>query len=442
MARKNIALLALEGEMIEDQLPVEGAEVVADQIEASPEAELVEMQEIAQEMDDIEAARDEGMDTVETMGRVEEKLEEAIDETGGIDPIAAEAIKICLEHMQCRMTGGTVMKTFALEGFKSKTTRIQATNMAMESFKETAKKVWDGIIATIQRAMKAVKEFFARFFDAAKKQAYRAEQLAKAAEAKKDAKVEGKVKAQAILRLDNKFIEAGALKSALEANHKIIQDQALYGIGDTVSSRFVKVAETALKKVVEGGGENEFREIEAALTELCGGLKEKGDGKYESDALIGDVVIKAELVLEKAKLTVAMGDSAAKKDMEAAEIDAAEPAKVAEIAKAVKAQMEDLVKAQDEIKKIEKAQVGLLSAIKKMWTAGKAAVDDGAKGKVGVDNTNLVITAINSFISFSSTFVSRAKQYEASVASAALAYGAASLKLASGDKSKTAVVPA
>ena len=428
MARKNIALLALEGEMIEDQLPVENAEVVADQIEASPEAELVEMQEIAQEMDDIEAARDEGMDTVETMGRVEEKLEEAIDETGGIDPIAAEAIKICLEHMQCRMTGGTVMKTFALEGFKSKTTRIQATNMAMESFKETAKKVWDGIIATIQRAMKAVKDFFARFFDAAKKQAYRADQLAKAAEAKKNAKVEGKVKAQVILRLDNKFIEGAALKSALESNHKIVQDQALYGIG--VSDKFVSVAEKALKKAVEGGDDAEFKELEDALTELCGGLKEKGEGKYESDALIGDVVIKAELVLEKAKLTVAMSDSAAKKDMEPAEIDAVEPAKVAEIAKTVKAQMEDLAKAQDEIKKIEKAHVGLLSAIKKSFQAGMNASKAGGNGKVGINNTGLAITAVNSFISFSSTFVSRAKQYEASVASAALAYGAASLKLA------------
>ena len=441
MARKNIALLALEGEqMIEDQLPVEGAEVVADQIEASPEAELVEMQEIAQEMDDIEAARDEGMDTVETMGRVEEKLEEAIDESGGIDPIAAEAIKICLEHMQCRMTGGTVMKTFALEGFKSKTTRIQATNMAMESFKETAKKVWDGIIATIQRAMKAVKEFFARFFDAAKKQAYRAEQLAKAAEAKKEAKVEGKVKAQAILRLDNKFIEGITLQDALKDNHMTIQNQALYGIG--VSDRFVSVAEKALKKAVEGGDDAEFKELEAALTELCGGLKEKGDGKYESSTLIGDIIIKAELVLEKAKLTVAMSDSAAKKDMEPAEIDAVEPAKVAEIAKTVKAQMEDLAKAQDEIKKIEKAHVGLLSAIKKGFQAGMNASKAGGKGKDGINNAGLAITAINSFISFSSTFVSRAKQYEASVASAALAYGAASLKLASGDKSKTAVVSA
>ena len=428
MARKNIALLALEGEMIGDQLPVENAEVVADQIEASPEAELVEMQEIAQEMDDIEAARDEGMDTVETMGRVGEKLEEAIDENGGIDPIAAEAIKICLEHMQCRMTGGTVMKTFALEGFKSKTTRIQATNMAMESFKETAKKVWDGIIATIQRAMKAVKDFFARFFDAAKKQAYRADQLAKAAEAKKEAKVEGKVKTQAILRLDNKFIEGDALKSALEANHKIVQDQALYGIG--VSDKFVSVAEKALKKAVEGGDDAEFKELEDALIELCGGLKKKGEDKYESDTLIGDVVIKAELVLAKAKLTVAMGDSAAKKDMEATEIDAAEPAKVAEIAKAVKAQMEDLVKAQDEIKKIEKSHIGLLSAIKKLWTAGNKSLDAGAKAKAGINNTSNAVLAINSFISFSSTFVSRAKQYEASVASAALAYGASSLKLA------------
>ena len=428
MARKNIALLALEGEMIGDQLPVENAEVVADQIEASPEAELVEMQEIAQEMDDIEAARDEGMDTVETVGRVGEKLEEAIDENGGIDPIAAEAIKICLEHMQCRMTGGTVMKTFALEGFKSKTTRIQATNMAMESFKETAKKVWDGIIATIQRAMKAVKDFFARFFDAAKKQAYRADQLAKAAEAKKEAKVEGKVKTQAILRLDNKFIEGDALKSALEANHKIVQDQALYGIG--VSDKFVSVAEKALKKAVEGGDDAEFKELEDALIELCGGLKKKGEDKYESDTLIGDVVIKAELVLAKAKLTVAMGDSAAKKDMEATEIDAAEPAKVAEIAKAVKAQMEDLVKAQDEIKKIEKSHIGLLSAIKKLWTAGNKSLDAGAKAKAGINNTSNAVLAINSFISFSSTFVSRAKQYEASVASAALAYGASSLKLA------------
>ena len=428
MARKNIALLALEGEMIEDQLPVENAEVVADQIEASPEAELVEMQEIAQEMDDIEAARDEGMDTVETMGRVGEKLEEAIDENGGIDPIAAEAIKICLEHMQCRMTGGTVMKTFALEGFKSKTTRIQATNMAMESFKETAKKVWDGIIATIQRAMKAVKDFFARFFDAAKKQAYRADQLAKAAEAKKESKVEGKVKAQSILRLDNKFIEGAELQDALKDNHKIVENQAFYGIG--VSDKFVSVAEKALKKAVEGGDDAEFKELEAALTELCGGLDDKGDGKYESSTLIGDVIIKAELVLEKAKLTVAMGDSAAKKNMEATEIDAAEPAKVAEIAKTVKTQMEDLVKAQDEIKKIEKAHVGLLSAIKKGYQAGVSVRKDGGNGKNNIYNTGLAITAINSFISFSSTFVSRAKQYEASVASAALAYGASSLKLA------------
>jgi len=140
--RKNIALLAMENEevitpeVVAPEITAAVDDTVVDQIVESPEADMAGMQEIATEMDDIEAAMDEGEQTAEVLEQVSDKLEESIPE-GGVDPIAAEAIRIAVEHLCTRVGMSKAKSSFAMEGFASKTTRIQATQIAIESIQDS-----------------------------------------------------------------------------------------------------------------------------------------------------------------------------------------------------------------------------------------------------------------------------------------------------------------
>lgn len=192
MAR--IAIMALEG--LEEEEVAVGTDIPVEEIADQPENDLAEMQEIATEMESGEDSIDEAADTADTLGEVQDQMAETLPE-GGMEPAAAAAVEVAVEHMCKRLGFSAKQSGFALEAFGDKTTRVQATKIAMETIGEQIKKIWDAIVAAFKKAIAWVVSFYDKLFDGAAKLAKRAATVAAAAETKikenatlqKDAKV-------------------------------------------------------------------------------------------------------------------------------------------------------------------------------------------------------------------------------------------------------------
>ena len=168
-----VAAMESEGE---NNTPVE--EVMAAD---SAETSLVEAADagaaVDAEVTQIESAQADS----ETLGDIADTLE-ASEETGGVDPVAAELAEVAIESIYNRL-GITRKEKPALEAFADKKTRITATRIAVEDIKATMKKIWDAIVAAFMRVADWLKNFFAAIMDSNEKLAQRADALEKKAKA-------------------------------------------------------------------------------------------------------------------------------------------------------------------------------------------------------------------------------------------------------------------
>jgi hypothetical protein len=116
------------------------------------------------------AEAEDAVEDVEELEEVEEGLEsivqslEAALEQGGLDPIAAQfahhAVGAYVERLG--MEASDLMP--ALEAFGGDSGRVSATTVSLEGIGETLKKIWAAIKAAVEKAIKAVADFFAKIF--------------------------------------------------------------------------------------------------------------------------------------------------------------------------------------------------------------------------------------------------------------------------------------
>lgn len=181
MSKMSLALLSDEVSDEEAMSP-EVAEAAVTEVVDSPEESLRLADNLS---DDIGAATttiDEGADTSATLDRVAEKVEEA-EKEGGLSAPAAEALRICIEHMTNRL-GMKAPVQLASEGFGSKSTRARANKLAAEGLKEKAVEIWKMIVAAYEKVRDWIMKWIKNFFDGVTKLANRAEKIKKVAEAK------------------------------------------------------------------------------------------------------------------------------------------------------------------------------------------------------------------------------------------------------------------
>ena len=113
---------------------------------------------------------EDAVEDVEELEEVEEGLEsivaslEAALEQGGLDPISAQfahhAVGAYVERLG--MESSDLMP--ALESFGGDSGRISATTVSMETIGEALKKIWAAIKAAVEKAIKAVTDFFSKLF--------------------------------------------------------------------------------------------------------------------------------------------------------------------------------------------------------------------------------------------------------------------------------------
>lgn len=140
-----------------------GAEV---ELEAAPEvgevADVqVEVEADAGEMIEVAAGVDEGIGAADQLEQVEEVVEQAA-EGEGLDPVAAEAIKIAVEAICARIGANpkSVYSLYATENFQSASSRKANTKYALEGLGEFLKNLWEKIKAAIQSLWAKVKAFW------------------------------------------------------------------------------------------------------------------------------------------------------------------------------------------------------------------------------------------------------------------------------------------
>lgn len=147
------------------------AEIEAVELAVTPEeGEVADVQvEVEQEVAEVAEggeAIEEGMEAADQLEQVEEVVEQAVEEGEGLDPVAAEAIKLAVEAICARVGANpkAVYALYATENFQSTSSRKANTKIALEGVGEFLKDMWKKIKAALQRLWAKAKEFFDKHF--------------------------------------------------------------------------------------------------------------------------------------------------------------------------------------------------------------------------------------------------------------------------------------
>jgi len=154
-------------------------ELVEDTSVSSPESELevspeegeiadveVEVVEDSAETEDMSEMVEDAIDSAEQMEEVEEVVEQAAENEEGLDPVAAEALRIAIEAIaaRARVSAKPVLQYYAAENFSSKSSRKYNTRIALEGIGEFLRNLWEKIKAALSKLLNVAKDFFDKHF--------------------------------------------------------------------------------------------------------------------------------------------------------------------------------------------------------------------------------------------------------------------------------------
>ena len=154
MAKKLFALEEMDNEISDVEMTV-----------SPEEGEIADVQaEVESEMNDINSTGDGIEDAAEAGDQLEEVGDLVDGSEDGLDPVAAEAVRIAVEAI-CARVGADPKKMgmyhlYATENFKSSSSRKANTQIALEGIKDFLKELWEKIKNAIKSLWKKVTEFW------------------------------------------------------------------------------------------------------------------------------------------------------------------------------------------------------------------------------------------------------------------------------------------
>lgn len=136
--------------------------------EGGQSEEVASMSDIADDIkedenNDAEVA--DANDAVTTLESIAEELENSLD-TGGLSPAAAQITDIAVNGI-CSRVGivPTEQEVIAVEGFKTASSRIRNTKLAIENIQGYLVTLWQAFVASIKRGIEWIKNFMASIFN-------------------------------------------------------------------------------------------------------------------------------------------------------------------------------------------------------------------------------------------------------------------------------------
>lgn len=190
----------------------------------SIEADMVDVTETAAEVDDMNKEIETKAEVVDELEAVVESMRIAIG-CGGVDNVGGIFLKNHVDSLYKRAGIPVNANSIATESFGDAANRVGNNTYAMETIKETARNLWDGLIQLIQKGIQFIKDQFRQFFDAAAKLKARAEGLARQAAAVKG---EAKEKTFKNDKLASTLHINGKMPNAAQSAKDLAQDAGLY----------------------------------------------------------------------------------------------------------------------------------------------------------------------------------------------------------------------
>ena len=115
-------------------------------------------------VDEVAEAVDGGLDATSELEQVEEVVEKAAEQGDGLDPIAAEAIRIAINAIASKVGANpkAVYGLYASENFQSASSRRANTAYALEGVQEFLKDLWKKIKDALNKLWTKTKAFWAK----------------------------------------------------------------------------------------------------------------------------------------------------------------------------------------------------------------------------------------------------------------------------------------
>lgn len=279
---------------------MEELDVPSDEIELSvtpEEGEVAnvqaEVQEEVADIDDSAEAIEDGMGAADQLEEVETVVADAVQQGDGLDPVAAEAIRLAIEAISARVGANpkAVYSLYATENFQSASSRKANTKFALEGIGEFLKDMWKKIKAALSRLWEKVKAFWDKHVSSLG-------QIKKALESmkKKVAASSGKFEGKAYVE------EApGALSTAFGFAGEITAN-SISGVIKTHASASSKSADIGDKIAklndVAGGKNPTYKDLINAVT--------TGDVLESFGPMVGGVTVKTETEVDEEQGTVSV----------------------------------------------------------------------------------------------------------------------------------------
>ena len=214
----------------------------------SGETKLLDMTEAEGTMVAHENMIDRAEGTIDALEAIHDHLAIAA-ENGGVDRYSAAAISVAVEALY-EQAGIYKNNLPAMENYGGVTSKIGATQLAMEDIRANVGKIWDAIIAALKQAWAWIKNFFQNVGTAATAQLERAKQFAQS-------KINGQPKAEPI---DNK-----EMADAISINGSVSPDNILKGI-DTLNRRAESIF-TRSDQYMTQNGERIIQAVEKSIAQ-------------------------------------------------------------------------------------------------------------------------------------------------------------------------------
>lgn len=250
---------------------------------------MVESDGIAADAAELEATGDDIENATSDVGAADSIIETAEstitpdpeapdEEPAGMSEEAAAIATEMLDYLLGERGLGVLVESPSMERFRSANSRYMVTKQAVESWKDSAKKAWDAVVAAVSGMLDKVMKFIERFLNQSlriKKTADGMQKTAATANESKEKEVSAKSWGGAFAHVG---VTAGDIDKVL-ATHK----EATIGLANVMGGLKATVAEVNSAKGAPGGVTGILKSLKGAETD--------GDG-VAYKGLVGNKTIK------------------------------------------------------------------------------------------------------------------------------------------------------
>ncbi len=366
--------------------------VDAGELEAAPEVgEVADVQvEVEQDLAEAgqsEAAIDEGMGAADQLEQVEEVVSDAVENGEGLDPVAAEAIRIAVEAICARVGANpkAVYSLYATENFQSASSRKANSKIALEGIGEFLKNLWEKIKAAISGLWEKIKAFWNKHVSSLGR-------TIKALESMKEkiSRTKGTGTFQPVE-------VPSSLSSIFPTKAATLGIEEIETFGETINaaetavgkfrlledvSKVTKLADIGTAVTAAKGASGHVVEFGSEAKPLPGGAYFKWTYKLETETDDGVEILTLDVDEDHGKFTEGRKDT---------QLDIASKEKLKALITEAIASTKKLIKYRDRVDQRTKAVQNALKAIDKEISA-KQAPDDQKKAKANMRAFNLVMT--------------------------------------------------